>query len=263
MGNTTIPVPTLWFDGECRSNPGLAVGGYRLLSANGSECQGTKILECASLLEAEYTGLIIGLQKAISLGCRTIRVRGNSNDVINQVNGLWAVRNWRHRELNKEACDLLANLEPWQITWVHRSRNQEVDWVCSAALNKEEGLPAPAKPWEEKGQPRIARMVMSPSGFKFKSWVSLSVPGGRDAYSSMNMASLEERALDFDMGLLKKRWPDATPPEVAKCYRWFLRARAIAPEATPAQLSEFAIHKCRVDMEVTQNAQKSRTRRVR
>lgn len=260
--NPNNNTPALWFDGGSRGNPGLAAGGYRLL-AHGEEFIGSQVLPHATNNEAEYTGLIIGLEKAIALGCKAIRIKGDSNLVVNQVNGQWEVRVYHLRPLCDLAQQLLAKFDIASLTWIKRNKNQWADWACNCAMNEAEGLPAPDKPGSNQtqpGLPRIARMVLSPQNFKFKDWAGLKVGNGkgRDEFTSKRLPKLTDLASDFSVELLTAKWASASPAEIAKCYRWFLRARAFCPQGTAEQLSEFAIHKCRVDMEISQNAQMSR-----
>ena len=49
-------------------------------------------VDIATNNEAEYTGLIIGLQKAIEQGIQELEVYGDSNLVVNQVSGFWRLK---------------------------------------------------------------------------------------------------------------------------------------------------------------------------
>ncbi len=56
-------------------------------------------MDIATNNEAEYTGLIIGLEKAIEQGIQELEVYGDSNLVVNQVNGFWRIKQSHLRPL--------------------------------------------------------------------------------------------------------------------------------------------------------------------
>jgi len=68
----------LQFDGGARGNPGTAGAGMALFDTeSGNEVWfGRRFIKYATCNEAEYTGLVTGLQCAISLGVLDIIVEG-------------------------------------------------------------------------------------------------------------------------------------------------------------------------------------------
>ena len=76
----------LQFDGCSKSNPGLAGAGAVLYYQNNEIWSSHFFVgEKATNNQADYTGLIIGLQKAVELEIKSLLVEGYSLLVINQL----------------------------------------------------------------------------------------------------------------------------------------------------------------------------------
>jgi len=83
---------------------------------------------------AEYRALIEGLKLAHDHGIPRIRVYMDSELVVEQVNGLSAVKNAHLRELHEEARGLKALFVNFRISWVPREMNAEADRLVNDAL---------------------------------------------------------------------------------------------------------------------------------
>jgi ribonuclease H / adenosylcobalamin/alpha-ribazole phosphatase len=83
---------------------------------------------------AEYRGLIEGLKLAHHHGISRIRVYMDSELVVDQVNGVSAVRQARLKELHEEARSLRAQFVSFRISWVPRKMNTEADQLVQDAL---------------------------------------------------------------------------------------------------------------------------------
>ena len=83
---------------------------------------------------AEYHGLIEGLKLAREHGIYRIRVYMDSEIVVDQVNGVSAVRQAHLSELYKEARDLVDQFKSFRISWVPRELNTEADRLVNSAL---------------------------------------------------------------------------------------------------------------------------------
>jgi ribonuclease H / adenosylcobalamin/alpha-ribazole phosphatase len=82
---------------------------------------------------AEYRALIEGLTLARDYGIQRIRVYMDSELVVDQVNGVSAVRKEHLRELHDVASSLVA-LFDIRISWVPREMNAEADQLVKDAL---------------------------------------------------------------------------------------------------------------------------------
>ena len=87
---------------------------------------------------AEYRALIEGLKLARDHGIQRIRVYMDSELVVDQVNGVSAVRQAHLKELHEEATSLVAQFKSFRISWVPRELNAEADRLVNDAL----GAPA-------------------------------------------------------------------------------------------------------------------------
>ena len=83
---------------------------------------------------AEYQGLIEGLKLARDHGVQRIRVYMDSELVVDQVNGVSAVRQAHLIELHEVASSLLALFKSFRISWVPREMNAEADRLVKDAL---------------------------------------------------------------------------------------------------------------------------------
>jgi ribonuclease HI len=69
----------------------------------------------------EYTGLISGLQHALSLGVSHIHILGDSRSVLHQLTGQVKVR--KTHSLHKEAMRLLGLFDTWTVEWIPSPKN--------------------------------------------------------------------------------------------------------------------------------------------
>lgn len=67
-----------------------------------------KFLGNATNNEAEYSGAIIGLEKAIALGARTVVVRADSQLMVRQLTGEYRVKAAHLRPLHRRVVGLLS-----------------------------------------------------------------------------------------------------------------------------------------------------------
>ena len=97
----------LFFDGASKGNPGLAGAGAVIYDEEEEIWHGSKFIgENATNNEAEYNGLIIGLNKAIDLNIKSLLVNGDSLLVINQMKGDYKVKSKNLVDLYNEAKEL-------------------------------------------------------------------------------------------------------------------------------------------------------------
>jgi ribonuclease HI len=83
---------------------------------------------------AEYRALIEGLKLARDHGIQRIRVFMDSELVVDQVNGVSAVRQAHLSALHEEARSLFALFASIRISWVPREMNAEADRLVNDAL---------------------------------------------------------------------------------------------------------------------------------
>lgn len=128
----------LRFDGGSRGNPGIAGAGMVLYdSDDGSEiwsaCQ--YIGDSNTNNEAEYMGLITGLQCARSLGVDHIVVQGDSQLILRQVEGTYKVRSPLLRDYYNEAMSLSREFASFETSHIERARNARADELANEAMD--------------------------------------------------------------------------------------------------------------------------------
>jgi ribonuclease HI len=134
----------LQFDGASEPNPGPSGSAYVLFSPiqtdeNGEQFrnlvqEGFTYIPHATNNEAEYSALILGLTKALELGITELDVEGDSNLVVNQVQGSWKVKVPRLVPLRSKANKLLWRLKKWSVKHIYREDNTDADRLSKEAL---------------------------------------------------------------------------------------------------------------------------------
>ena len=128
----------LRFDGGSRGNPGIAGSGMVLYdSEDGSEVwNGCQYLgDNLTNNEAEYAGLITGLQCARSLGIEKIVAQGDSKLILQQVEGNWKVKALHLRQYYNEAVSMSKEFASFQTCHIERARNSRADELANEAMN--------------------------------------------------------------------------------------------------------------------------------
>lgn len=252
--------PILFFDGGSRGNPGLAAGAAVLVMPEGNEYTVSKLLDYATNNEAEYTGLIIGLVKAKELGIMQLEIRGDSNLVVNQIQGKWKIKSDRLESLCREARNLIKNFDKTFITWIPREQNKLADRAANICMDgvgrvqfiaktEENQLVEQVKSTTKNGNNLAAdveKIVKLGSSAKFKDYLNLK--SGRDLFTSKNLAELKTLVPAEIQSEISKEW-DGNDTYLAKVYRWYLRG-------LPAKM---AIKKISIDAEVEEKFSKKKT----
>jgi len=132
-------VARLEFDGASKSNPGPS-GFGAVLFEDSTDVVLAKVIgyvgDMKTNNQAEYSGLIAGLQEAKRLGIKRIRVIGDSKLVVNQVLGKWAIRNEGLKPLYKAAKELAKSFESFEAQQVPRAQNTIADAASNEAIEK-------------------------------------------------------------------------------------------------------------------------------
>ena len=124
-------------DGGNSGNPlgRAAIGALLRTRRLVTVAQMSKAIGPATHNVAEYQALIEGLELAREYGVQRIRVYMDSELVVDQVNGVSAVRQAHLKELYEEARSLAAQFKSFRISWVPRELNAEADRLVNDALS--------------------------------------------------------------------------------------------------------------------------------
>lgn len=123
---------TVWFDGACLGNPG-PMGAGAVVEAGGERKELSRGMGRGTNNEAEYHGLLLALRHALAAGANEVTVRGDSQLVLRQVEGRYAVRAPGLQPLHAEAVALLKRFRTVQIEWVPRADNADADRLAGEA----------------------------------------------------------------------------------------------------------------------------------
>lgn len=147
----------LYFDGAClpRNPGGVATFGW-VLEWNGKKMRGEGVeTEKGTNNVAEYAGLIHGLEKALEEGIEEIVVRGDSQLVIRQLQGIYSVNSERIKPYYERARELLRRFKRAYLEWIPREQNSEADELSVKAYVRYELL----KEWEKRDTIREWREI--------------------------------------------------------------------------------------------------------
>jgi ribonuclease HI len=85
--------------------------------------------------EAEYMGLITGLQCARSLGIKNIVVQGDSKLILSQVEGKYQVKSPNLKQYYAAAISLVNEFESCETSHILRGRNGRADELANEAMD--------------------------------------------------------------------------------------------------------------------------------
>lgn len=122
-----------WFDGSARPNPGRCGIGARLLGPDGESIALSQAAGYGNSSEAEYRALVLLLETALAHGAVPLTVYGDSQVVIDDVNGSDADSAVVLRPLRAQVRALLARLPATTLRWIPRHKNLEADALSQRA----------------------------------------------------------------------------------------------------------------------------------
>jgi ribonuclease HI len=136
---TRVDEVLIYCDGGSRGNPGpSAIGAVVLDSSTDPPGRLAEVSECIGVTTnnvAEYRALIAGLEAAAPFGARRVRVRADSKLVIEQVKGVWKVKQPHLLPLRDQVRALLAGYAETDLRHVPRAENADADALVNAALD--------------------------------------------------------------------------------------------------------------------------------
>ena len=128
---------TIYVDGASRGNPGASGIGYRVVAEDGRELmRGNEFVGFATSRVAEYYALKKGCEVAIELGLKSVRFVSDSLMVVNQMNGVYKVKNHDLFRIYRDIRRLLKNFEACAFIHVKREQNKEADAEANQAINE-------------------------------------------------------------------------------------------------------------------------------
>ena len=132
----TANAVTINVDGASRGNPGPAGIGYCIYDGSGQTVERKgEFIGFATSRVAEYYAMKKGVERAIELGYKTVRFISDSLMVVNQLNGVFAVKNQDIQPIFESIENKLNQFEAVSFTHVPRSQNQIADAEANEAID--------------------------------------------------------------------------------------------------------------------------------
>lgn len=127
----------IYTDGGSRGNPGPAASGAVLYSEDDEVvATASKYLGKDTNNQAEYTAIIIGLEKAKSLGAETIELFMDSELAVKQLKGEYKVKNPEIAKRFLEVKNLITQFDHVKIKHVRRELNKAADALVNKVLDE-------------------------------------------------------------------------------------------------------------------------------
>lgn len=125
----------LYADGSCKGNPGEGGAGVVIKDEQAKPLSHIKrYLGSVTNNIAEYQALILGLQEAKRLGSQEVEIYLDSELVVNQINGVYRVKDSKLKTLEGEVRGLLRHFARWIIRHIPREENREADRLAREAV---------------------------------------------------------------------------------------------------------------------------------
>lgn len=130
----------LYADGGSRGNPGPSASGYVLLDAQDKVLVDKGVyLGITTNNQAEYTALKLGLEEAVAMQIRKVAVFMDSLLVVNQMKGVFKVKNRDLWPIHDAIKQLVERFEKVTFTHVPRELNKAADAAVNRALDAQIG----------------------------------------------------------------------------------------------------------------------------
>jgi ribonuclease HI/pterin-4a-carbinolamine dehydratase len=130
----------IYADGGSRGNPGPSAGGFAVLDMQGNSLfENGKYLGITTNNQAEYHSLKGGLEAALAMGARTVHVYMDSMLVINQMKGIYKIKNRDLWPIHQAIQELVSKFDHIDFTHVPRELNKLADSLVNKTLDAEAG----------------------------------------------------------------------------------------------------------------------------
>lgn len=128
----------LYCDGGSRGNPGPSASGYVLLDKNDTVLKKSGVyLGITTNNQAEYQSLKFGLEEAKKIGAHTVDVYMDSMLVVNQMKGVFKVKNRDLWPIHQAIKELAEHFKKVTYTHVPRELNKLADAEVNDTLDAE------------------------------------------------------------------------------------------------------------------------------
>ena len=132
----TANAVTVNVDGASRGNPGPSGIGYVIHDHTGKIIEkGGEFIGFATSRMAEYYAMRKGIERAIELGFKSARFISDSLMVVNQLNGIFRIKNQDTMPIYRDIQSKLGSFEAISFTHVPRTQNAIADSEANTAID--------------------------------------------------------------------------------------------------------------------------------
>lgn len=141
--NTTISSGAkevlIYSDGGSRGNPGPSASGFVILGHNDQVLyEGGEYLGITTNNQAEYQAVRLALKKALELGARVVKFRMDSLLIVNQMVGLYQIRNRELWPIYANIQELIKKFDNVTFHHVRREFNKDADALVNKILDEKQ-----------------------------------------------------------------------------------------------------------------------------
>ena len=138
-GGMLLEQAKLFTDGGSRGNPGDSAAAFVICKLDDTVVEKSgQYIGLATNNQAEYYGFIRGLERARDLGIDKVQLFSDSQLVVNQMKGLYKVKNQELAPLHQQARELADSFEEVSFTYVPRELNKIADGEVNRILDDAE-----------------------------------------------------------------------------------------------------------------------------
>lgn len=127
----------LYTDGGARENPGPAAVAAVLINEKGFKKTFSKYIGQTTNNQAEYQGLIFGLEKAKQLKVTEIDCYLDSELIVNQLNRKYKIKNKGLGPLFIKVWNLSQGFKKINFYYIPREKNKEADKLVNKTIKKQ------------------------------------------------------------------------------------------------------------------------------
>lgn len=129
----------IFTDGGSRGNPGDSAGAYVICNLDDTVVEKSGYyIGMATNNQAEYYGFLKGLERARDLGINKITLFSDSQLVVNQMKGVYKVKNQELAPLHQQVWDVAKSFEKIDFTYIPRELNKDADGEVNRILDEQE-----------------------------------------------------------------------------------------------------------------------------
>lgn len=127
----------IYIDGASKGNPGPSGIGV-ILCQNGQTIKNiSTYIGNTTNNTAEYTALIYGLQEALKLGAKTLKINTDSQLLHRQLNKVYKVKNPNILGLYNQILHLITAFKQVSVNYIGRKDNRGADKLATKAIKEQ------------------------------------------------------------------------------------------------------------------------------